>query len=101
MGDGLLTEEEVRSYLSVDPSGLKQLIRRGKLTEYKVGGSFVRYRKEEVVALRSGRKFRMPDQFERNWFDKFRDFWNFYNLYILLSLLVILVVLYLLQQSKS
>ena len=95
MGDGLLTEEEVRSYLSVDPSGLKQLIRRGKLTEYKVGGSFIRYRKEEVVALRSGRKFQMPDQFERGWIDKIRDFWNFYSLYILLSILVALAVFYL------
>ena len=98
MGDGLLTEEEVRSYLSVDPSGLKQLIRRGKLTEYKVGGSFVRYRKEEVVALRSGRKFQMPDQFERSLIDKTRDFWNFYSIYILLSMLVILAVFYLLQR---
>jgi excisionase family DNA binding protein len=101
MGDGLLTEEEVRSYLSVGPSELEQLTRRGKLTAYKVGGSFVRYRKEEVVALRSGRKFRMPDQFERHWIDKIRDFWNFYSIYILLSILVILVVFYLFLQSKS
>ena len=98
MGDGLLTEEEVRSYLSVDPSGLKQLVHRGKLTEYKIGGSFVRYRKEEVVALRSGRKFQMPDQFERGLIDKFRDFWNFYSIYILLSILIVLAVLYFLQR---
>jgi hypothetical protein len=98
MGDGLLTEEEVRSYLSVDPSELKQLIHRGKLTEYNVGGSFVRYRKEEVVALRSGRKFQMPDQFERGWIDKIRDFWNFYSIYILLSILVFLAVLYFLPR---
>jgi excisionase family DNA binding protein len=98
MGDGLLTEEEVRSYLSVDPSELKQLIRRGKLTAYKIGGSFIRYRKEEVVALRSGRKFRLPDRFERSGFEKIRDFWNFYSIYILLSILVILVVFYLFQR---
>ena len=98
MGDGLLTEEEVRSYLSVDPSELKQLIRRGKLTEYRVGGSFTRYRKEEVVALRSGRKFQLPDQLERSWFEKIRDFWNYYNTYILLSILVALAVFYLLQR---
>ena len=101
MGDGLLTEEEVRSYLSVGPSELEQLTRRGKLTAYKVGGSFVRYRKEEVVALRSGRKFRMPVKFEGNWFDKFLHFWNFYSLYILLSILVLVVVFYLFQRSNS
>ena len=96
MSDGLLTEEEVRSYLKVDSSEeIEQLIRRGKLTAYRVGGSFVRYRKDEVIALRSGRKFKLPDQFERNWVDKARDFLGFYGIYILLSILVILLVVYL------
>ena len=97
MSDGLLTEEEVRSYLKLDSTAVGQLIRRGKLTAYRVGGSYVRYRKEEVIALRSGRKFRMPEQFERNWFDKIRDFWSFYSVYILLSLFVVLLVVYLVQ----
>src|SRR3989338_2232012 len=97
MSDGLLTEEEVRSYLKLDPHALEQLIRRGKLTAYRVGGSYVRYRKEEVVAIKSGRKFRLPDQLERNWWDKVRDFWSFYSIYILLSLLIFLLVVYLIQ----
>ena len=97
MSDGLLTEEEVRSYLKLDSGAVEQLIRRGKLTAYRVGGSYVRYRKEEVIALRSGRKFRMPEQFERNWFDKIRDFWSFYSIYILLSIFVILLIVYLIQ----
>ena len=94
MSEGLLTEEEVRSYLQVDPHQVEQLIRRGKLTAYRVGGSFVRYRKDEVMALRRGEKFRMPDRFERNWRDRIRDFWNFYSLYLLLTLLVVLVAFY-------
>ena len=94
MSDGLLTEEEVKSYLKVDSDALDQLLRRRKLTAYKVGGSFVRYRKDEVVALRSGRKFRLPDQIDRNWFDRFRDFLNFYGIYILLSILVVLLFVY-------
>ena len=97
MSDGLLTEEEVKSYLKVDSPAVEQLIRRRKLTAYNVGGSFVRFRKDEVIALRSGRKYRLPDQFERSWFDKIRDFLNFYSLYILLSILVILLVVYFLQ----
>lgn len=97
MSDGLLTEEEVKSYLKVDSPAIEQLIRRGRLTAYRVGGSFVRYRKDEVIALRSGRKFRLPDQLERSWFDKVRDFWGFYSIYILLSLLVVLVIAYFFQ----
>lgn len=97
MSDGLLTEEEVKSYLKLDPQEIEQLIRRGKLTAYRVGGSFVRYRKEQVVALRSGRKFRMPEQFERSGFDKIRDYWSFYSLYILISIFVLLLLVYLIQ----
>ena len=97
MSDGLLTEEEVKTYLQVDSPEVDQLIRRGKLTAYRVGGSFVRYRKDEVVALRSGRKFRMPDQLEQGWFDKIRDFWNFYSIYILLSILVVVLITYFVQ----
>ena len=98
MGEGLLTEEEVKSYLKVDSPEIEQLIRRGKLTAYRVGGSFVRYRKDQVIALRSGYKFRMPDQLERNWFDKIWDFINFYSIYILLSFLVVLLVVYFTQR---
>ena len=97
MSDGLLTEEEVRSYLKVDSPEINQLIRRGKLTAYRVGGSFVRYRKDEVIALRSGRKYRLPDQFERSWFDKIRDFLSFSSIYVLLSILVVLLAVYFLQ----
>ena len=98
MSEGLLTEEEVKSYLKVDSPAIEQMIRRGKLTAYRVGGSFVRYRKDEVIALRSGEKFRMPDQLERSWFDKIRDFLNFYAIYILLSILVTLLVVYFVQR---
>src|SRR3990167_7072009 len=94
MSEGLLTEEEVRSYLEVDDSEIERLRRKGKLTAYRVGGAFVRYRKDEVVALRQGKKFRMPDQFERSWFDQIRDFFGFYGIYILISFAVAFFVYY-------
>lgn len=97
MSNGLLTEEEVSSYLKLEPPEIEKLVRRGKLTAYRVGGSFVRYRKDEVIALRSGRKFQIPDQLERSWLDRIRDFWSFYSIYILLFVLVVLLVAYFVQ----
>ncbi len=97
MSEGLITEEEVKSYLKVDSPEIDQLIRRGKLTAYRVGGSFVRYRKDEVIAIRSGRKFRLPDQFERSWFDKVRDFLNFHGIYIFLTILIVALTIYFVQ----
>ena len=95
--DGLITEEEVKSYLKIDLPEIEQLIRRGKLSAYRVGGSFVRYRKDEVIALRSGKKFRLPDQLEQSWFDKAKDFVSFHSIYILLAILIALLVVYFIQ----
>ena len=97
MSEGLITEEEVKSYLKIDLPEIEQLIRRGKLSAYRVGGSFVRYRKDEVIALRSGKKFRLPDQLERSWFDKAKDFVSFHSIYILLAILIALLVVYFIQ----
>ena len=97
MSEGLITEEEVKSYLKIESPEVEQLIRKGKLTAYRVGGSFVRYRKEEVIALKSGRKFVLPDQFERSWFDKLKDFFNFYGIYIILSAVVLFLIGYFVQ----
>ena len=46
-----MTEEEVRSYLDVSPQELERLIRSRKLTAFRVGGEYLRYRKEEVMAV--------------------------------------------------
>ena len=97
MGSGLLTEEEVRSYLELEDSELERMIKRGKLTAYRLGGTFIRFRKEEVMALKEGRKFFMPDQFERTWFDRIRDFWKFYGFYLMLLTAVVLSVYFFLK----
>ena len=89
MSSGLLTEEQVRSYLNIETTELSHLVQKGKLTAYKVGGAYVRYQKEEVMALKGGRKFRNPNVYERTWWDKIIDFLKFYGFYILLSGMVI------------
>lgn len=94
MSDGLLTEEEVKSYLQADDKEIRELKRRGKLSAFNVGGEFVRYRKDEVVALRNGRKFRMPESLERNGLDAIRDFFRFYGVYLLLAAAVGLLLYY-------
>ena len=92
-----LTEEEVRHFLGTGQEEVKQLVKRGKLTAYKLGGSYVRYRKEEVLAIKNGRKFVAPEEIGRSSWDKFRDFWNFYSFYILTSILVVILAYLLFQ----
>ena len=88
----LLTEEEVEHYLGMKPEEVQGLVKRGKLTAYRLGGSYLRFRKEEVLAIKSGRKFTPPGEIKLGFSDKLRDFWKFYNFYILSSVLALLLI---------
>ncbi len=89
----MLTEEEVQHYLDRSPSEIQQLIKRGKLTAYRLGGTYLRFKKEEVAALKTGRKFIPPDELGRTNVDKLRDFWKFYSFYVITSVLILLLII--------
>ena len=93
----LLTEEEVQHYLGVSPSDVQKLVKRGRLTAYRLGGTYVRFKKEEVAALKNGKKFVAPDELGRSRVDRIRDFWKFYSFYIITSILVALLAVVLFQ----
>ncbi|MBI4387480.1 MAG: helix-turn-helix domain-containing protein [Candidatus Omnitrophica bacterium] len=93
----LLTEEEVRHYLDVSHQDLQELVKRGRLTAFRLGGTYVRFRKEEVLAIKSGRKFVAPEEIGRTRLDQFRDFWKFYSFYILSTILILLLVIFFVQ----
>lgn len=96
--DNLLSHEEVKRFLDTDENQVDQLIQRGKLHGYKLGGAYLRYRKEEVLTLKqelfSGKK----TQLSIPWFSRIRDFWRFNNFYIL-SLFVIALLFFIVIRS--
>ena len=89
--NNLLSAEEVKRYLEIEEPDLNGLVDLGKLHAYKIGGTYLRFRKEEVLNLKqefqSGKKSKIP----LPWYAKLLDFWRFNNFYIL-SLLFILVL---------
>ena len=93
----LLTEEEVEHYLGTSQTDVQKLIKRGKLTAFRLGGSYLRFRKEEVMALKNGRKFVAPDELGRGKIDRFRDFWKFYSFYVITSVLAVCLIALFLQ----
>ena len=93
----MLTEEEVRHYLGGSATDVQQLVKKGKLTAYRLGGTYVRYRKEEVLALKNGKKFVSPDVVTRSSWDRFIDFWKFYSFYIISTVVILGLVLFFLQ----
>jgi len=96
--DNLLSIEEVKSFLGVEDPELNQLVQVGKLHAYKIGGTYLRFRKEEVLSLKqeypSGKKPRIS----LPWFVRMRDFWRFNNFYIL-SLVLIAVLFFIVIRS--
>ena len=53
MPDKLLTLSEVADYLGISKEQVESLIVKGKLTAFKIGGSFVRFRPEQIEAVKS------------------------------------------------
>ncbi len=96
----LWTMTEVARYLNVTDRDVEQLVREGKLTGYKLGGKFLRFRPDQVSTLRGAVIPRSQD--DPAWTtaieparSRVREFLYFYDFYILSSALLITVVVYL------
>ncbi len=100
----LWTTAEVAQFLSVTEGDVEELVRSGKLTGYKLGGRFVRFRPEQVKSLKtqvtprtSSTDLLQPPP--ESWQAKIRDFVYFYDFYILSCALLAVLAAYLICSS--
>ena len=91
--DNLLSQEEVKHFLNVGEGEVDHLIRNGKLHAYKIGGTYVRFRKEEVLTVKQELNGGKRNSLGVPWFYCLADFWRFNNFYIL-SLFLIALLFY-------
>ena len=96
--DNLLSREEVRHYLELEDADLEKFIEKGKLHAYKIGGTYLRFRKEEVLNLKQESQSGKKSKISLPWFVRLLDFWRFNNFYIL-SLLFILALFLIVARS--
>lgn len=102
----LWTTAEVAQYLGLEEPDVEQLVRQGKLTGYKLGGQFLRFRPDQVEALKReirggalqvgptvGGTASAPTE---SWWPRMRDALYFYDFYLASAALLLIVVLYLL-----
>ncbi len=97
----LWTTSEVARHLGVTELDVEQLVREGKLTGYKLGGRFLRFRPDQVEVVKAAVRFRPvtsppaagPEQPVR----QLREFVNFYDFYVVSALLLAAVVIYLIS----
>lgn len=94
----MLTLEEVKNYLELEQEELENYISQGKLNAYKIGGAYLRFRKEDVLNLR----YEIAPSFKKkknkpNFFTRILDFWLFNNFYILSIILVVTVAYFVIK----
>ena len=92
--NNMLTLDEVKNFLEVEQQVIEKFIQDDVLHAYKIGGVYIRFRKEEVLGLKydvllKKKKTGDPGSFgQRVW-----NFWRFNNFYII-SVLIIAVLAY-------
>jgi hypothetical protein len=90
----MLTLDEVKNFLEVEQQVIEKFIQDEVLHAYKIGGVYIRFRKEEVLGLKYDvllKKKKDGDAGslgQRLW-----NFWRFNNFYII-SVLIIAVLAY-------
>lgn len=105
----LWTTSEAARHLGLDEHEIERLIGEGKLTGYKLAGQFLRFRPDQVKALRGQLQPRPASvaavtagagaPVVEQWQDKVRDAWYFYDFYLLSFVLLAGLVLYLVASS--
>lgn len=87
----LLTVREVSIYLGVSEKEVMDLAEEGRIPAYKVGGLYVRFKKEQIEEFRKAfkphaRKAKTAEKYPLK--DKVGDFFYFNDFYVLAALVV-------------
>ncbi|HOE69233.1 MAG: hypothetical protein BWY49_00795 [Candidatus Omnitrophica bacterium ADurb.Bin314] len=92
--NNMLTLDEVKNYLEIEQQEIERLIKNDLLHAYKIGGVYLRFRKEEVLNLKYDVLLKKKQQGPKvSVGHRLVDFWRFNNFYVL-SLIVIVALLY-------
>ena len=96
----LWTVAEVARHLGLDETAVEGLIREGRLTGYQLGGQYLRFRPDQVKALRgqvtphAGSSLPLKAS-PAGWSQRAREFFYFYDFYIVSAVLLAALVVYL------
>lgn len=95
MAEKLLTIREVAYILDINEKEVIELSEKGVVPAYKVGGVYLRFKKEQIEQYRNklqaaNYKFSSKNAYARG--ERLRDFFYFYDFYILSVVLVILLL---------
>lgn len=95
MAEKLLTIREVASYLDVNEKEVIELSEKGIIPAYKVGGVYLRFKKDQIEQYKSklkgtGHLLESKDAYTSS--EYLRDFFYFYDFYVLSAILVLVLL---------
>lgn len=96
----LITIKEVSEILNISEDKIKEFTEKGQIPAYKIGGIYLRFKREEIEKLRNkfspeGEKNETSDlKVKDSWTfsQKIKEFFYFYDFYILCFLIIILLL---------
>lgn len=94
----LLNMAEACQYLGVDEHKLKTLVRKKIIPAYRIGGSFLRFRIDQLSVVKDairespGQDAEHVRRFETSRVERIKDFLYFNDFYIVSAVLVVLAV---------
>jgi len=92
--NNMLTLDEVKNFLEVEQQVIEKFIQDDVLHAYKIGGVYIRFRKEEVLGLKYDVLLKKKNTGTSGSFgQQLWNFWRFNNFYII-SVLIILALAY-------
>jgi excisionase family DNA binding protein len=95
MADGMLSLNEVMQYLDLDKEGVEELVRQDRLTAYKIGGVYLRFKKDQVMGVKLEKAIRKRKKSYLR--ERLADFWDFNNFYIVTGICLIFILYFVLR----
>ena len=100
----LWTTAEAAQCLGINDADVEELVRQGQLTGYRLGGKFLRFRPDQVTALKGQLRVR-PNanagvaRRSGSWFHALQDFLYFNDFYIVSASCLAVLVVYLIAST--
>lgn len=111
MPEKLITVKEAAAFLGIPRTKIRELVASGELPAYKIGGKFIRFRKEQVEAIRQeiltrigsaipkaapreGIKPLPEAEYSESYRDKVLDFFYFNDFYLVCGGVTLLILFF-------
>jgi len=92
----LLTVREAAQLLNLSEKEVIDLTQSGKLFCYKVGGVYLRFRRQHIEEFKK-QHLKDSQPTSSDWQEKIRDFFYFYDFYIFSFIIAVILLIFILK----